>query len=120
MSDNPDLDLQAHLKQRLGQIDAALSGCAAEYDEGRKELGAHHGKMEARAGVLRRRMALLRPQIERFLHTEEPQALDDVIAAKGQEYLKLGAELAQVTQAKRLAFGGSVPPGQQALGEPIG
>lgn len=98
-----------------------MATCHQGYDEARSGLAAHHKKMEARESEIDAQLEKLRPGLEKFLTGEEPgEGLTKDVAQRGLRYLDLLRQKGNVRTGKRLAYGATVPAGEQALGQPLG
>lgn len=104
-----------HLDDRLTQ---EMARCHAQYDQARSDLASHSEKMEGEEKGLLAKAKALEPKVDAVLHGES--GLDQAAARALMEYLQVLARLTKVRQAKRLAHGATVPPGEQALGKPLG
>ncbi len=115
------LPLADRLKKLDERITQEMATCHQSYDEDRKALAAHHGKMDSKRQGIQAEIEKLRPEIENFLTAEEPgEGLTKEVAQKCLRYLELVRQLGRVRTGSRLAYGATVQAGQQPLGQPLG
>ena len=106
----------AALDTRLGQ---EMGKCAAQYDQARADLKAHHGKCQAQEAALLKQIDALRPSVEGLTEGTGP-GLTKAVAKDCLKYMELLAQVQRVRQGARLAYGATVAPGEQRLGGAIG
>lgn len=111
-------ELGKHLADLDRRLQYAQAEAAQDYDQGREELAAHHGKMDTQVAALRAKIARLDPVVEKFLHGDQ-SALDEPLAKKCLQYLELQAQLNDTLAARRMAFGATQPPGAVPPGAPL-
>lgn len=106
----------AALDTRLGQ---EMAKCAAQYDTARADLAKHHGKMQTQEAALLKQVAALQPQVDGLMDGTGP-GLTKAVAQACLRYMDLLAQVQKVRQGTRLAYGATVPPGEQRLGGAMG
>lgn len=114
----PD-DFDQHMQGLLRKLDVAKAGAACDYDEAREGLAGQHAAADETVQTLQARIASLSPRIDAFLNGKQ-RALTPGLARAALQYLEACAALHDALSARRLAFGATLPPGQQQPGTGVG